>query len=129
MPEAKKQKILVIEDDYKSLKLFKDLLELQGYQVLEAEDGKGTLSILESEKPDLILMDIILPDINGFELIKLVKAKPETKDIPVVAVTSLAMYEDRIQCLEAGFMEHISKPINTVDFIKKVEGLLEFKSK
>ena len=119
--------ILVIEDDYKSLKLFKDLLESAGYRVLVAEEGHEALRILETERPDLILMDIILPDINGFDLLKLVKEKPENKNIPVVAVTCLAMYDDRMQCLEAGFMEHIAKPISTTDFLKKIEGLLKYR--
>ncbi|MFH1783570.1 MAG: response regulator [bacterium] len=116
--------ILIVEDNFKNLKLFRDLLELKGFKVLGAQTGKEAINILGEQKPELILMDILLPDINGLEAVKLLKAKPDTKDIPIVALTSLAMPDDRAHCLEAGCLDHIAKPIDTKGFVEKVEGII-----
>ena len=87
--------IVIVEDDPKNFKLFKDLLEMKGYRIIGAHDGKQAIEVLGSTKPDLILMDLLLPDVNGLEVVTLLKAKPETRDIPVFALTSLAMEDDR----------------------------------
>ncbi len=118
-------KILIVEDDYNSFVLCKDLLEKKGHSVLRAKNGKEGLSMVESEKPDLILLDILLPDMNGLAMIKLLKENPEHRNIPIVAVTCLGMPEDRVECLEAGCMEHIAKPIEAGDFVNTIERILE----
>ena len=124
-----KGQILIVEDDYRSCELFKDILEADGYQILSADSGQKALKILESERPDLILMDILLPDINGLEVVKLIKTQAEISKIPIIAVTALAMEKDMRKCLAAGCNDYITKPIDTIEFISKIEKCLENRTK
>ena len=107
------QKILVVEDNNRNRRLLKILLESRGYEVIEVVTGEEAMRYLSDSKPDLILMDIQLPNVDGLELTKNIKSSPETADIPIVAVTAYAMKGDKERILEAGCDGYISKPIDT----------------
>ncbi len=115
-----KKSVLVVEDNANNMKLFRDLLQFNGYTVLEAETAEKGLQILDSEKPGLILMDIQLPDQDGLSATRTIKQNPDLKDIPVLALTAYAMEGDKDRCLEAGCDGYISKPIETASFIRMV---------
>lgn len=107
------QRILVVEDNDRNRRLLRILLRSRGYEVIEAVTGEEAMKYLRDHKPDLILMDIQLPNVDGLELTKNIKSNPETADIPIVAVTAYAMKGDRERILEAGCDGYISKPIDT----------------
>ena len=116
--------ILVVEDNALNLKLVRSLLSLGGYQVLEAEDAEKGMQMASLHQPDLILMDIQLPGIDGLEATRVIKGNEETRKIPVVALTSYAMPGDEIKAQEAGCSGYITKPINTRTFMEDVRGYL-----
>lgn len=118
------KKILIVEDNLLNLELVQDLLELSGYQVLAATMAEDGIEIAKSEIPDLILMDIRLPGINGLDAIKMLKQHPSTRDIPVVALTANAMPGDRQKALECGSAGYIPKPINTRQFPAQIADYL-----
>ena len=115
---------LIVEDDLKSLKLFRDLLQASGYTTLEATNGKKAVELAREKKPDLILMDIQMPVMDGFEATKILKAGAETRNIRIIALTSYAMKEDDEKVREAGCDGYITKPIDTKEFLKKVAEYL-----
>jgi len=117
--------ILIVEDDPKNLKLIRDLLQIRGYTTLEATDGKQGVDMARAKMPDLILMDIRMPVMDGFEAISILKADPVTKNIPTIALTALAMQGDREKCMEAGSNDYITKPLDTRAFVTKVKEYLE----
>ncbi len=119
-----KKIVLIVEDDLKSLKLFRDLLQATGYATLEATNGKKAVELAREKKPDLILMDIQMPVMDGFEATKILKADAETRNIPIIALTSYAMKEDEEKIREAGCDGYITKPIDTRGFLKKVAEYL-----
>ena len=106
-------KILVIEDNDRNRKLVKILLEAKNYEVIEAKTGEEALAYLHDDKPDLILLDIQLPNMDGLTLARMLRSNQETKDIPIVAVTAYAMKGDKERVLEAGCDAYVSKPIDT----------------
>lgn len=114
--------ILVVEDDPKGLKLVRDLLQVSGYTTLEATDGKQGVELAKARKPDLILMDVQMPVMDGLEATKILKADPITRDIPIMALTSYAMKGDEEKILQAGCDGYITKPIDTRGFLEKVQG-------
>ncbi|GBE00011.1 polar-differentiation response regulator DivK [bacterium BMS3Abin07] len=107
------KKILVAEDNEKNRKLIRDVLRYYGYDVIETENGAECVETAKEHLPDLILLDIQMPVMDGFRAIKVLKEMPETKHIKVIALTSFAMVGDREKILEAGFDDYIAKPINT----------------
>ena len=117
--------ILIVEDDPGNLKLIRDLLQIRGYATLEATDGKQGVDMARAKMPDLILMDIQMPVMNGFEATSILKADPVTKSITIVALTAFAMQGDREKCIEAGFNDYITKPLDTRAFVTKVKEDLE----
>jgi len=117
--------ILIVEDDPKNLKLIRDLLQIRGYATLEATDGKQGVDMARAKMPDLILMDIQMPVMNGFEATSILKADPVTKSITIVALTAFAMQGDREKCIEAGFNDYITKPLDTRTFMTKIKEYLE----
>ena len=117
--------ILIVEDDPKNLKLIRDLLQIRGYTILEATDGKQGVDMARAKRPDLILMDIQMPVMNGFEATSILKADPVTKSITIVALTAFAMQGDREKCIEAGFNDYITKPLDTRAFMTKIKEYLE----
>jgi two-component system cell cycle response regulator DivK len=113
--------ILVVEDNEKSMKLFRDLLEATGYRTLEATTGAEAVELATELRPDLVLMDIQLPDIDGVEALGRLRADERTASIPVLALTAQAMEGDRERFLAAGFDAYLSKPVNIVSFIGTVK--------
>ena len=121
---ADNQKILIIEDNQLNLELAQDLLEMSGYQVISATMAEAGIVLAKSEIPDLILMDIRLPGINGLDAIKLLKQDPSTQHIPVVVLTADAMAGTRQKALECGSAGYIPKPIDTRQFASQVADYL-----
>jgi len=119
-----KTRILLIEDNPQNRYLAKFLLEQKGYVVSEAETGPLGLEMAASLLPDLILLDIQLPGMDGHAVATAIKQNPILRHIPIVAVTSYAMVGDREKCLEAGAEGYIEKPINPVTFVSEVERFL-----
>jgi len=117
--------ILIVEDDPRNLKLIRDLLQIRGYTTLEATDGKQGVDMARAKMPDLILMDIQMPVMDGFEATSILKADPVTKSITIVALTAFAMQGDREKCMESGFNDYITKPLDTRAFMTKIKEYLE----
>jgi CheY-like chemotaxis protein len=114
------QVILIVEDEPRNLKLIRDLLEVSGYIILEAIDGKQGVEIAKAKEPDLILMDIQMPVMEGFEATRILKADETTRDIPIMALTAHAMEGDEEKVKAAGCDGYVSKPIDTRGFLNKV---------
>jgi len=117
--------ILIVEDDPKTIKLFRDLLQVSRYETLEATDGKQAIDLAREKMPDLILMDIQLPVMDGLEATKILKTDPATKSIPVIALTASAMPEDHNKFMKAGGDAFITKPVDTRAFLATVKEYLE----
>ena len=115
------RKILIVEDNELNMKLFNDLLEAHGYTTFQTKDGREALSIARTHRPDLILMDIQLPEVSGLEITKRLKADEELRSIPVVAVTAFAMQGDEEKIRQAGCDDYMTKPISIAGFMKVVE--------
>lgn len=114
-------KVLVVEDSPLSMELALDILYAQGFTACGAENGKEAIKMVEKEIYDLILMDIELPDMDGVAVTKIIKSKPEYKNVPVIALTAYAMKGDRERFLGEGFDDYISKPIGVDDFMRRME--------
>ncbi|MBT4482902.1 MAG: response regulator [Candidatus Latescibacteria bacterium] len=112
--------ILIVEDDEMNMTLIRDLLQISGYSTLEAGDGKKAIEIAQEKKPDLILMDIHLPIMDGLEATRIIKSDETTRNIPVIALTASVMKSDKEKIYEAGCDSFISKPIEVNEFIKKI---------
>ena len=123
------KKILIIEDNEKNLYMIKFMMEQNGYQVVEAKDGVEGVEMAAIEKPDLILMDIQLPLLDGYEATRQIKANKKISHIPVIAITSYAMVGDREKALEAGCDGYIEKPINPELFLAEIKQYLSKKGK
>lgn len=118
------EKILVVEDNQMNLELASDLLEAHGYRVVPAKGGREALEVAQREQPDLILMDLQLPEMDGLEATRLLKQGESTKHIIVVALTAHAMLGDEEKTREAGCSGYIPKPINTREFAGVIAGFL-----
>ncbi|MFA7383629.1 MAG: response regulator [Desulfurivibrionaceae bacterium] len=117
--------ILVIEDNEKNMKLVRDLLQYEGYEVLETETAEEGLRLVEEHIPTLILMDIGLPGMNGFEALKCLRASSATAGIPVIAVTASVMTQDHQKIMDAGFDGYQRKPIDIDEFLEAVRVTIE----
>ena len=111
------EQVLIVEDNEKGMKLFRDVLRASGYRTLEATTGVQALELATEHEPDLVLMDIRLPDINGAEVLSRLRALTRTASIPVLALTAQAMRGDRERFLAAGFDGYISKPVDVVELL------------
>ena len=116
--------ILIVEDNELNMKLFHDLLDAHGYNVLETRNGMDALSIAKEHHPDLIIMDIQLPEVSGLEVTKWIKDDDELHDIPVVAVTAFAMKGDEERIREGGCEAYIAKPISIPAFIETIRKFI-----
>lgn len=116
--------VLVVEDNDLNMKLFHDLLEAHGYNILQTKDGMDALRLARKHRPDLILMDIQLPEFSGLEVTKWIKEDDALKSIPVVAVTAFAMKGDEEKIREGGCEAYIAKPISVTNFLQTVERFL-----
>lgn len=120
-----KEKILVVEDNQFNLELIVNILQVRGYEICTATTGKEAIELAKKELPDLILMDIQLPVIDGYEATRKIKEDPKCKRIPIVAITSYAMKEDKEKILESGCDGYIVKPIDTRELPKTVAKFLQ----
>ncbi len=118
------QNILVVEDNDRNRRLLKILLSSKGYNVIEATTGEEAMNCLKDQKPDLILMDIQLPKVDGLALTREIKSNVETRNTPIIAVTAYSMKGDKERILEAGCDAYVSKPINTRELPLLIEELL-----
>jgi two-component system cell cycle response regulator DivK len=117
--------ILIVEDNETNMKLARDVLQAKGYATLEAVTGEDGVRLAIERRPDLILMDIQLPGINGIEALRQVRADPACAAIPIIAFTASVMQGDRSQIQAAGFDGFIGKPINLKDFLDTVKRVME----
>ena len=120
-------RILIVEDNEQNLKLVRDVLQFAGYDVVEARSGEQGVVLAKECFPDLVLMDIQLPHMDGVEALHRLRDSPETRTVPVVALTAFAMREDREQALRAGFDGYLEKPISVRDLPGQVLHFLDGK--
>src|ERR1700704_7088080 len=113
--------VLIVEDNELNLKLLNDILEYHGYTVFTTQLGEPALELARQHSPDLILMDIQLPDISGMEATRRLKADEQTRAIPIIAVTAFAMSGDEARILASGCDAYLSKPFNVAEFLRLVE--------
>jgi adenylate cyclase len=121
-------KILVVDDTPMNVKMLADILAFKGYGVVTASGGKEALAKLESERPDLVLLDVMMPDLNGYEVCRAIRANPATEMLAVVMVTALDPASERVKGIEAGADDFLSKPINQPELLARVKSLLRVKS-
>lgn len=120
-----KKKVLIVEDNELNMKLFEDLLGAHGYDTIKTRDGGQVLEIAREQKPDLIIMDIQLPEVSGLEVTQWLKSDHELRAIPVIAVTAFAMKGDEDKIRQGGCEDYVSKPISITDFMQVVQKHLE----
>ena len=129
-PEEKRRRasektILIVEDNELNMKLFHDLIQAHGYNILQTKDGMEALKLARQHKPDLILMDIQLPEVSGLEVTKWIKEDDNLKSIPIIAVTAFAMKGDEEKIREGGCEGYLAKPISLTSFLETVERHLQ----
>jgi two-component system cell cycle response regulator DivK len=117
--------ILIVEDEPKNMKLLRDLLQRFGYEIIEALDGEQGVKTAGEKIPDLILMDIMMPKMDGLEATRIIKADAKTRQIPIIALTSYAMKGDRERTIEAGCNGYMAKPIDIQEVLKTIEHYLQ----
>ena len=120
-------KILVVDDTPKNVKLLADLLSVKGYRVATAASGAEALAQIEADKPDLILLDVVMPEMSGYEVCRQIRARSDTEMLPVVMVTALDPAEERAKGLDAGAADFLSKPIHQAELLARVRSLLRIK--
>lgn len=118
------KRVLIVEDNELNMKLFHDLLEAHGYGTLQTRNGMDALALARDHRPDLILMDIQLPEVSGLEVTRWIKEDPELKSIPIIAVTAFAMKGDEEKIREGGCEDYIAKPISVTKFLEAVQKFL-----
>ena len=123
MATAPAKKVLVVEDNELNMKLFCDLLDAFGFQTVESRDGLKAVDLARQHKPDLIIMDIQLPEVSGLDLTRWIKDDTSINKIPIMAVTAFAMRQDECLVREAGCEAYMSKPIQMMPFIDTVRRL------
>jgi CheY-like chemotaxis protein len=124
LDEKNKPTILLVEDTQEVTMMIKDYLELAGYKVVTAQDGVDAIVQAKLIRPDLILMDVQMPRMDGMEATRKLRSEPDFRSTPIIALTALAMPNDRERCLEAGMDEYISKPVNLKALIKIMQSCL-----
>jgi len=120
-----RKKALVVDDNANNLMLEKDLLEVAGFEVFEAENASSGIAIARKEKPDIIIMDVRLPDMRGYEAAKILRQDKETRDIPIVFVTASVMAEGKEEIKDISNSGFIGKPINTRSFVKDISKYIK----
>lgn len=121
-------RVLVAEDNAVNRELLRELLEVRGYEVAEACDGQEALQMVEQSRPDILLLDLSMPKLDGFGVVRHIRASPGLADLPVLAVTAYAMRGDREEVLRAGFDGYLSKPIDAAALAKEMGRLLGISS-
>ena len=128
MTSSAVQTILIVDDEIQNRELFEHLLRLEGYRTLTAANGEEALKAIAEHSPDLILLDIMMPGINGYELAVLLKADAATSNIPIIMVTALIDRDARLAALNAGAEEFLSKPVDPTELWLRVRNLLRLKT-
>ena len=123
----KKPRILVVDDNKRNVKLLVSILTPKGYEVLKAYNGQEALDLVQSTSPDLILLDVLMPEMDGFEVARILRSRPQSRAIPVLMLTALRDMEDKIKGLEAGADDFLSKPFNAIELLVRVRSLLRIK--
>ena len=118
------KRVMIVEDNELNMKLFNDLLEAQGYETVQTRNGLEALDLARAHRPDLILMDIQLPEVSGLEVTKWLKDDEELRNTPVIAVTAFAMKGDEERIRQGGCEAYISKPISVMKFLETVKSYL-----
>jgi len=121
-------KILVADDDPRNVRLMESILKASGYPVVRASDGQEALDMIESEQPDLVLLDVMMPRMSGLEVCRKVRMQHETRLLPVIMVTALNALEEKVQALEMGADDFLSKPVNKEELLAKLRSMLRVKS-
>ncbi len=116
--------VLIVEDNPRNMKLVRDVLQVKGHETLEATTAEDGIVLAVERRPDLVLMDIQLPGMNGIDALRVLRANPATAKIPVIAVTASVMQQDRKVILEAGFDAYLGKPLNLAEFLAAVNAAL-----
>jgi two-component system cell cycle response regulator DivK len=124
LPSGRRKTILVVEDNDLNMKLFHDLLETRGHEVVETRNGMEALKLARQHKPDLIIMDIQLPEVSGLEVTRWIKDDDALKAIPIIAVTAFAMKGDEERIRDSGCEAYIAKPMSITNFVNTVERFL-----
>ena len=122
-----KRKVLIVDDTPLNVKILADVLDFKGYQVITASGGNEGLAKVASERPDIVLLDVMMPDLDGYSVCRAIRANPDTAILPVVMVTALDPAKERIKGLEAGADDFLSKPINQPELFARVQSLLRVK--
>jgi two-component system cell cycle response regulator DivK len=117
LPKSVPKRILIVEDNELNMKLLNDVLEAYGYDIVKTDSGAAVLDLARTHRPDLVLMDIQLPDISGLQAVRQLKGNPQTQGIPVIAVTAFAMAGDERKALDSGCDGYIAKPIMLREFL------------
>ena len=117
-------RVLIVEDRDITRKILKDFLINQGLEIVEAKDGQECIRLALNQKPDLILLDLSIPVINGWETARLIKSNRATKEIPVIAVTAHTLVEDREEAIAAGCDDYLAKPLNHQILLDKIKNYL-----
>ena len=127
MTSSKKHKILIVEDKQENMDLLVYFLHPQGYEIISVYDGLSALQKVEEEHPDIILLDIMLPKMDGYEVCGRLKKDPETKFIPIIMLTALKELKDKVRALEVGADDFLSKPFENIELLARVKSLLRLK--
>jgi CheY-like chemotaxis protein len=125
MNASKKTSVLVADDDPRLLKLVQRNLELNGYRVLTAMDGTNALKMAEAEELDLLLLDIMMPGMDGYDTMRAIRALPQFAKLPIIALTAKAMRGDREKCIAAGASDYVPKPVDAVRLLSLLHLWLE----
>ncbi len=120
-----KKKILVVDDEPNIVKLVSFILSSNGYEVIEASLGAEGVKKAKAEKPDLIILDVMMPKMDGFEAAKKIKSSVATKDIPILMLSSKAQFEDKMKGIDSGAMDYVTKPFDKQELLEKVKECLE----
>lgn len=122
------KKILVVEDTVENMRLFRAILSLEGAEVLEADRAQEGIEVAKDGQPDLILMDLQMPDMDGLTAIRILRESPEAQAIPIMVVTAFAMEQERRNSFEAGCDAFVTKPVDPASLVEEIAALLDRKS-
>jgi putative two-component system response regulator len=128
IPEERRAKVLIVDDDARIRKVLRRMLESEGYELFEGKDGEEALVLAEAEEPDLILLDVLMPTLSGFDVCRRLKAMEAFRMTPVVLITGLSDVENRVVGIQAGADDFISKPFENTELLARVKSLLRMKS-
>ncbi|MCI0658222.1 MAG: response regulator, partial [Acidobacteria bacterium] len=120
--------ILVVDDDPRNIRLMESILKTSGYAVITAEDGEQALEAVARHRPDAVLLDVMMPGVSGFEVCKKLRSQYETRLLPIIMVTALNALEEKVQALETGADDFLSKPVNRMEMLAKLRSILRVKS-